>query len=255
VLSIEQLQLTLARGVLSGRVQLDGRQALARWELDLVGRDLLLEQWLRAVQRPGQAPYASGRINGQLTLTGTGNSTAKLLASADGQFRMHWRDGQVSHLLVELAGLDVAQGLGVLIVGDNPLPVSCGAADVQLKRGLATPHLLLVDTRDSLLWVDGSASLATEKLQLQAHAQPKDWSPLSLRTPLHIDGTLGAPTLSLDKPKLLQRALPAALLALVSPLVALLPLMDVGANPGPSAAGCQALVQRFKRTGFDARKP
>jgi uncharacterized protein involved in outer membrane biogenesis len=255
VLAIERLQLTLARGVLTGRVQLDGREAVARWEVDLVGRNLLMEQWLRATQRTGQVPYASGRLNGQLSLAGSGNSTAKLLASADGRLRVHWRDGQVSHLLVEAAGLDVAQALGVLIVGDNALPVNCGAADVQLKNGQATPQLMLVDTRDSLLWVDGSVSLASEKLQLLAHVQPKDWSPLSLRTPLHIDGTLGAPTLSLDKPKLLQRALPAALLALVSPLVALLPLMDVGANPGPSAAGCQALVQRFKRTGFDARKP
>ena len=255
VLSIEQLQATLAQGILSGHVRLDGRQAPARWDVDLTGRNLVIEQWLLSIRREGQAPYASGRLNGQLTLTGTGNSTAELLASADGRARVHWRDGQISHLLVEAAGLDIAQGLGVLVRGDRPLPVSCGAADVRIQDGKATPQVMLVDTRDSLLWVDGSMSMATERLQLQAHVRPKDWSPLSLRTPLHIDGTLGAPKLSLDKPQLLKRALPAALLALVYPLAAVLPLMDFGVAGGPEGAGCEALVKRFKGAGFDAPRP
>ena len=72
---------------------------------------------------------------------------------------------------------------------------------------------------------------------------------------LHIDGTLGAPKLSLDKPQLLKRALPAALLALVYPLAAVLPLMDFGVAGGPEGAGCEALVKRFKGAGFDAPRP
>lgn len=255
VLTVDALKLTLAQGSLSGRVQLDGRRTLARWQFELSGRDLVIERWLRATQRKGEAPYASGRLSGDLALTGTGNSTAKLLASADGRLRLHWRDGQVSHLLVEAAGLDVAQGLGVLLTGDEPLPVNCGAADIQLRNGRATPQLLLVDTHDSVFWVDGHLSLLSEKMQLLAHVQPKDWSPLSLRAPLHIDGTLGAPVLSLDTPKLLQRALPAALLAFVNPLAALLPLMDLGDETGPRTAGCQALVRQFKLTRFDALRP
>jgi len=250
VLAIEQLQATLAQGMLSGRVRLDGRQAPALWDVDLSGRNLAIEQWLLTTRRTGQAPYATGRLNARLTLTGRGNSTAELLASADGRLRMHWRDGQISHLLVEAAGLDIAQGLGVVLRGDAPLPVICGAADLRVKDGVATPDVMLVDTRDSLLWLDGSASMATERLQMQAHVRPKDWSPLTLRAPLHIDGMLGAPLLSLDKPKLLQRAVPAALLALVHPLAALLPLIDAGDDTGPTAAGCQALVKRFKTSGL-----
>lgn len=249
VLRIDQLQATLAQGVLSGQLLLDGRAATARWELDLSGRQLAIEQALPATRRAGQAPYASGRLDGHLTLSGRGNSTADLLASADGQLRVHWRQGQISHLLVEAAGLDIAQGLGVLLRGDDPLPVTCGAADLRIQDGRVTPQVLLVDTRDSLLWVQGSLSLATEQLQLQAQVRPKDWSPLTLRTPLHIDGTLGRPVLSLDKPQLMKRAVPAALLALLHPLAALLPLIDAGDNQGPAVAGCQAVVRRFQLSG------
>jgi uncharacterized protein involved in outer membrane biogenesis len=255
MLAVEQLQVALAQGQLGGQIRLDGRQAPARWDLDLNGRNLRIEQWVQATRRTGQAAYASGRLDGRLTLSGRGNSTAELLAGADGRARLHWRDGQISHLLVEAAGLDIAQGLGVLLRGDEPLPVLCGAADLQIKAGQLTPQVLLVDTRDSLLWVDGKASLATERLQLLAHVRPKDWSPLTLRAPLHIDGMLGAPAVSLDKTQLLQRALPAALLALVHPLAALLPLMDNGDDDGPTALGCRALVQRFRTAGFDAPRP
>jgi len=252
VLRIDQLQATLAQGVLSGQLLLDGRQATARWDLNLTGRQLTIEQALPATRRAGQAPYASGRLDGNLTLNGRGNSTADLLASADGQLRVHWRQGRISHLLVEAAGLDIAQGLGVLLRGDDPLPVNCGAADLRIKDGRVTPQVLLVDTRDSLLWVQGSVSLATEQLQLQAQVRPKDWSPLTLRTPLHIDGTLGRPVLSLDKPELLKRAVPAALLALLHPLAALLPLIDAGDDHGPAVAGCQAVVRRFQLSGPSA---
>ncbi len=246
VLQIDQIDARLAQGRLSGQVKLDGRQAPARWDVDLRGRDLRLEQWLKAVQRPGQPPWASGRLDGQVQLASSGNSTAQLLGRADGRVRLHWRNGQMSHLLVEAAGLDLAQGLGLLLTGDKQLPVLCAAADLQLNQGRATPRVLLVDTRDSLLWLDGSLSLATERLQLLAHVRPKDWSPLTLRSPLHIDGTLGSPALSLDKPQLLKRALPAALLALVHPLATLIPLMDNGDDPEAAAspAGCRALLRR-----------
>ena len=41
-----------------------------------------------------------------------------MLASLDGTARLWVRDGTVSHLLVEAAGIDVAQALGVYIKGE-----------------------------------------------------------------------------------------------------------------------------------------
>lgn len=254
VLAINNLDARLAQGRLTGHIRLDGRQDLARWDVDLRGRDLRLEQWVRAVQRSGGPPYATGRLGGRVALTGRGNSTAALLASADGSMQLHWSQGGLSHLVVEAAGLDVAQALGVLVRGDQLLPVQCGIGDLAVKSGRVTPTVLLVDTADSLLWVDGSASLATEQLALTAHVRPKDWSPLSLRSPVHIDGVLSNPRLSLDKPQLLQRVLPAALLGLANPLLALLPLMDLGERDD-TTQGCRAVVQRYRAAVANAKSP
>ena len=62
---------------------------------------------------------------------------------------------------------------------------------------------------------------------------------MALRAPLHLDGSLDHPVLSLDKPALLKLLVPAALLALVNPLAGLLPLVDLG-GPADGVAGISA---------------
>lgn len=245
VLRLTDIDARLAQGRVSGQVQFDGRGDRAQWQAALDGRGLRLEQWVRAVQSPGRFPYASGLIGARLRLTGAGRSTAEILGSANGQVGLHWTQGQVSHLLVEAAGLDIAQGLGLLIKGDDPLSVSCGMADLDVQRGTVTPRAFVIDTRDSRAWLTGTVSLADERLALLARVQPKDFSPLALRAPLHIAGTLGAPAVSLDKAALASKAVPAALLAMVHPLAALLPLLDIG-EPGP-ALGCAALLAEVRQ--------
>ena len=244
VLRIQDLDARLAQGRIGGQIQVDGRTAVAAWTADLQARGLRLEQALRPLQRAGKPPYASGLLAARATLAGRGRSTAEWLASADGRVLVQWTQGTLSHLVVEAAGLDIAEGLGLLLRGDDALKVDCGAADLRVRDGRVTPQVMLVDTSDSTLWVTGDLSLADERLQLVAHVQPKDFSPLTLRTPLHIDGTLAAPVLTLEKGPLLRRVVPAALLAMINPLAALLPLLDPGSTDAVAAAGCQALMPR-----------
>lgn len=246
VLRIQGLDARLAQGQLSGQLRLDGRAPVASWLADLQLRGLRLEQALRAAQRAGQPPYASGVLAARATLVGRGRSTAEWLASADGRLLAQWTQGTVSHLLVEAAGLDIAEGLGVLLRGDDALKVDCGAADLRVRDGRVTPQVMVVDTRDSLLWMSGGRSLGDERLDLLAQVQPKDFSPLTLRTPLRIGGTLATPVLTLEKGPLLGRVLPAALLAMVNPLAALLPLLDPGQASPAAAAARQALQQRSR---------
>jgi uncharacterized protein involved in outer membrane biogenesis len=245
VLLLDEINARLAQGRLAGSVRLDGREAQAHWETKLRISGLLLEQWLKLQRTAGNPPYVTGRLGGRLDLTGHGRSSAELLATADGRAVLYWTRGSVSHLLVEAGGIDVAQALGVLIKGDNSLTVSCGAADLRLKQGRVTPDLLLVDTTDSIIKIDGSMSLATEQLDLVARVLPKDISPLALRTPLRIRGSLGDPDLSLEKGPLLRRLVPAALLATLNPLAALLPLIDLGDDDARQALGrCRDVLAR-----------
>jgi uncharacterized protein involved in outer membrane biogenesis len=249
VFSLNDIDARLAQGRLTGRLVLDGTRPVARASADLKGRGLEIAQWIKALQRPGKPPYASGRLAAHLQLQGQGNSTAQLLGSSDGHIALLWTQGSVSHLAEEVAGLDIAQGLGMLARGDDALPIDCGAGDLTVSAGTVTPRVLLVDTRDSTLWLDGDLSLASEQLNLTAHVAPKDFSPLSLRSPLHIRGTLAQPDVSLDKTALLRRAVPAALLALVNPFAAVLPLLDAGEKEPGEIKACQAVAEHYRQSG------
>ncbi len=248
VLRIEDILARWAQGQVQGKLQVDGRKPVAQWEAHLAASGLVIEQWLNLKRPPNRPPYLTGMLGARIDITGQGRSTAEFLASADGRALLHWTRGTLSHLVVEGAGLDVAQALGVLIKGDEALPVTCGAADLRMKDGRVVPEVLLVDTRDSTLWAEGSLSLADEKLALVARVEPKDFSPLALRSPLHVDGTLGAPKVSVEKAPLVKRVGSAALLAMLHPLAAILPLMDAGDDDAKAAIGaCRAVAERAKK--------
>ena len=244
VLLLDQVDARLAQGQITGSVRLDGRQPVAQWDTELGLKGLQLEQWLLNQRKGGGAPYVTGRIGGHLSLKGQGRSTAQMLATSNGRLSLYWTQGTISHLLVEEAGIDFAQLLGVWIKGDDALPVSCAVADLQVRQGQATPRLFVIDTADSTLLLDGSVSLATERLDLVMHVSPKDKTPLALRTPILIGGTFGAPSASLDKGPMARRLVPAAILAAVNPFAALLPLIDLG-DPANRAAmqKCQLALQ------------
>ena len=228
VLTLRELDARTGQGQLAGMVRLDGRDAQALWTADLRWSGVRLESWIHQARADNAPPYASGRLSGQARVTGQGKSTAAILGSLRGGVRMQLVDGSISHLAVEAAGLDLAQGLGILIKGDDALPVQCSAADLVVDQGLLRPRVLVLDTRDSTLWIDGSLSLASEALDLRVVVTPKDFSPLALRTPVHLRGTFANPQVGLDKGKLGTRVGAALLLGAINPLAALIPLVDVG---------------------------
>lgn len=248
VLTLRDIDARTAQGRLTGNVQLDGRNAQALWTANIRVDDVRLESWLHQ-SRADAPPYVTGNLSGQMRVAGQGKSTAAILGSLRGGMRFSVVDGTISHLIVEASGLDVAQGLGMLFKGDDSLPLKCTVADLTADQGLFTPRVFVLDTDDSTMWIDGSLSLATEAMDLRVVVSPKDFSPMALRAPLHVRGTFGSPSLSLDAATLGTKLGAAALLSLLNPLAALIPFIDTG-NTGAAKAGserCQALAERIAK--------
>ena len=246
VLSLSDLDARTADGRLRGRLGLDGRGTQALWDADLRWNDVRLERWIRQGRGGDTPPYVSGRLNGRATLQGQGRSTADILASLNGRVRTELIGGTVSHLVVEAAGIDLAQALGVLVNKDDALPLGCAVADLGVAAGSVRPRVMVIDTTDSAVWIDGALSLAAESLDLRAIVSPKDFSPLTLRAPLHVRGSFSDPDVSLDKAKLGGTVAASVLLALLNPLAALIPLIDTGDSDiaRRHAAACRGLMQR-----------
>ena len=249
VLRFDDIEARTAEGRITGSVLLDGRDTkLAHFNTDLRWSGVRLDRWITQKRAEGSPPYIGGDLRGSAKLQGSGRSTAAILGSLKGQVQTELRKGEISHLLVEAAGLDVAQGLAVLFGGDKSLKVHCGLADLRAENGVLRPRAFVIDTDVTVVWLDGTVSLSTEALDLRAVVTPKNFSPLTLRTPVLVTGTMADPSVGLETKKLVPKlGIAAGLLALVNPLAAVLPLIDPGdkdAGARSGEDGCTALVAR-----------
>jgi AsmA family protein len=272
-LALTHVNATTARGSLAGSVAVEADRE--HWQADLAWRGIRLEDWikvsrsrsLRASAAPSQAasgretsapaetggnsgagqsappPYFTGQLQGRAKLTGRGRSTAELLGSLEGEGTTFVRGGSMSHLVVEALGLDVAQGLGLILKGDEDVPLECAVIDFQAHEGRIVPRVAVLDTPVTLVQIDGSADLAKEALDLRLVAKPRNVSPLTLRSPLRVKGSFADPQVSAEKGPIAARVAGGLLLGIVSPVAAILPFLD----PGESAESpCAATMARLE---------
>jgi len=246
VLTLADFDGRTAQGRLVGYLQLDGRGKEALWTADLRALGVDLSHWLRLKRSDPSSPaFVSGKLDALVQVKGSGRSTAEILASLNGDIRAHVREGSISHLVVEMLGLDVAQALGLKLTKDHPLPLLCNVVDLDVAGGVAKPKVFVVNTSDSTMFVDGTLSLKTEAMDLRTVVSPKDFSPLTLRTPILVRGTLGDPVVSIDAKKVVAKAAAAALLGvLVAPIAAVVPFVDPGSRDAAkeTAARCAEMV-------------
>jgi uncharacterized protein involved in outer membrane biogenesis len=259
VLRLQDLRASVAGGQFKGSTQLDANAVPARWQARLQLSGIDMAGWVRGLRtdpspprgttnaarlkrertqaRQGgeQAPqaYLTGELTGEVDVNGAGRSTAEILGTLNGRAQLSIREGTLSYLATEVMGLDVAQALGVLIQGDRPLPLNCVRISLVARQGVVEPRPVVLDNQDSTLWLTGRLNLEHESLALRVITQPKDWSPLSLRAPITISGTLAQPQVGIEGGRLVGRVLGAlALGALAGPAAALLPLIEQGeGNP------------------------
>jgi uncharacterized protein involved in outer membrane biogenesis len=241
LLTLTDIDARTAQGHLGGTIALDGQSNSARWVAALNWDGVRLQSWIHQQRAAGLPPYVSGRLRGHAMLQGTGRSTAEILATLHGDMGATVEQGTVSHLLVEAAGLDVAESLGVYLQGDRALVLTCAMADIGVTAGVLRPRLLVLDTKDSTVWVDGTLSLASEKLDLRLVVAPKDFSVLTLRSPIHVLGSFAQPSVQLEKGPLGVKLGASLLLGVINPLAALLPLVDAGNAQAARASAARCI--------------
>jgi uncharacterized protein involved in outer membrane biogenesis len=256
VLQLQELRAAVAGGQASGQTRLDSNADPPRWTAQLRFGGVDVAGWLRGVrtaegekkepaptdarrlkqqrqqarqQRDVAAPaYLTGVFDASFDVSGAGRSTAQLLGSMDGRTDVTLRDGTMSHLVTEALGIDVAEALGVVMRGDRPLPLRCARLTFAVDDGVLTLQRGVLDNPDTTIRIGGTIDLRNEALGLVARARPKDVSPVSLRSPITITGTLSEPQIGVKGARLGARVFGAIALGAVFPPLALLPLFDPG---------------------------
>lgn len=225
LVTVRPLNFGAAGGKLASNVRVDARRSPADFAIDMK---------IQKVQLPQLLPKAKvlkdsvGTIQGSMKLQGQGNSTAAILGSSNGNLSVIMGQGRMSNLLLEVAGLDIAEALGFLIGKDQQVALRCAYADFEVVDGVATARSVAFDTTDTALLVRGDLSFKDEKLDLTLLPRPKDMSPVSIRTPIDIGGTFAKPSIAPKGGPLLLRGAAVAALAAIAPPLGLVGLIETG---------------------------
>ncbi|WP_312318223.1 AsmA family protein [Stenotrophomonas sp.] len=234
LLQLQPLNFGVAGGDIRSNIRLDARK-------DTI--DTRLQASIRKVQLGKLFPdaklaeQASGGISGDIDLRGQGNSVAAMLGSSDGAVAVGMGRGHIGNLIMELAGLDVAESLKFLFTGDRQIPLRCAWGDFGVARGVMSSKALAFDTEDTLILGEGTVDLKQERLDLLLRPRPKDISILALRSPLRIGGTFKDPSFRPDFKALGVRGAIALTLASITPPAALLATLETGPGKDTNCGG------------------
>ncbi|OXI34821.1 AsmA family protein [Burkholderia sp. AU16741] len=227
VLTLEPLQFGVAGGTLATNARLDGSRTPLKGRFTLSARHLKLKQ-LFPTQKVMQT--ALGEINGDASLSATGNSPAALAGTSTGEVKALITNGRISRLLMEAAGLNVANVVYEKLFGNRDVNINCAAIDFVANDGMLDPKVFALDTDDALINVDGPINLRDESLDLKIHPHTKGFRIFSLRSPLYAKGTFKNPKVGVDAGALALRAGAMVGLGLVNPFAALIPLIAPSNN-------------------------
>ncbi len=234
LLRLQPLNFGVAGGDIRSTIHMDARTQTISTQLQATIRKLQLGKLFPDAKL---AEQASGGISGQVNLSGHGNSIAAMLGSSDGDVAIGMGRGHIGNLVMELAGLDIAESLKFLVMGDQQIPLRCAFADFSVKDGLMQSRALAFDTSDTLIVGEGNISLKQESLDLLLKPRPKDISILALRSPLRVGGSFKDPSFRPDFKALGLRGAIALTLASITPPAALLATLETGPGKDSNCGG------------------
>ena len=240
-LRLQPAVIRIGKGMLRTNLSLYGSETPVRVDIDTQIQRVNIKEFLRGstfIQETG------GTLGGRAKLRATGTSVAQILGTATGEVFIVMAGGRISHLLIELAGLDIAESLNVVVEGDQPIPVRCIVGDLPAKQGVFDVRTLVFDTTDTIIYGSGQINMREETADVTLTPVPKDFSPLTVRTPIRIQGTFAEPSIFPDPAGLgVDTTIKNIINTVLTPIIGLFPPIDEGVGQD---SDCGALIQQAK---------
>ena len=247
LLRLEPLDFGVASGRIRSTIRMDARESPIRTRAAIRANGLDLGKLLPNLEL---GKTAFGKVGGGIDFNGTDNSIAAMLGSADGSASADMGEGRISKLLMEYAGLDLAGILRIKLTRDRQIPIRCAYGEFAMEDGVMTSRRMAFDTSETLLLGSGTIDLRNERLDLTIRPKIKDFSPLSLRSPLYVQGSFKHPQFRPDYGRIGLRAGAATALATVTaPAAALVATTDLGRGKDAPCGAQAAPVKAAKKAG------
>ena len=193
---VKPLQIAIGGGSLEGALSLDSNDKPSKAAADLKMRNVDFKAFFQGTQ---YFDTTGGKIGADIDIAGRGKSLAEVMGTADGKTFLTMNGGAMSGLLIEAAGLDLTEALALYIGEDARVPIRCAAGNIDLAKGVAKFDRLIMDTTDSVLYFRGNSDLRKQTLVMDIFADAKDFSLLDVDAPVHLEGKIRAPNISIGE--------------------------------------------------------
>jgi uncharacterized protein involved in outer membrane biogenesis len=236
VLAINPLTFDFITGKLSGAVKVDARKDVPVSDVDARLTNIHLEQFLG-----GKPPAVEGVLQARARMHAVGASVHQAASHANGAVTLVVPSGKVRKAFAELTGIDVLNGLGLLLTNDkSDADLRCALIRFDAKDGNLAAERFTIDTESVLIQGKGNVNLNTEAVNMQVTGAPKEFRIGRIRAPITIGGTLSKPSLGIAAGPAAAQAGIGAALGLLNPIAAVLAFVDPGLAKD---ANCGAMTQ------------
>jgi AsmA family protein len=243
LLTLDPLEFQMSEGALRGVASIDARGKVPDTHLDLRLDDVQLGQFKG--KSAGANPPLTGDLRARVLIDGPGDSVHDFVSGANGTATFVVPHGEIRSAFAELTGIDVVEGLGLLLKGGQDRDdVRCGVAEFAVHDGVMSAQQFVVDTRTVRITGRGEVRLGREELDLSLNGYPKRLRLTRLKAPVRITGHLLDPAIGISAGSVLkQGAIATTLGATLSPLAAVLAFVDPGLTRDENCAALLAGAQ------------
>ncbi|MCE9651184.1 MAG: AsmA family protein [Parvibaculum sp.] len=241
--ALDPLSFGVGTGEIFSHVALDARENVVHAKADVDFRKVDLKRIMKSTD----IFEGAGTIGGRAFIDAKGNSLSAMLGSGDGDLKLFMTGGDLSALLVNLAGLDLGRSILSAIGLPQRADIRCMVSDFALRNGQLQTRALLFDTTEANITGKGVINFWNEQIAYQIQTEPKHFSVGSVAAPIKIKGPLKDPAIYPDPGELAARTGSAAALGiLLTPLAALIPTIELGLGEDND---CVASVKTVEAAG------
>lgn len=147
----------------------------------------------RLAQRMGVSRQARGKVDLLLNLDTQGATPRAMANQADGRFALLLREGYFDARVASLGAVQALTRLLPWTRHENGTQVSCAMADFAIAKGVASSHLLVLDTESMLMRGTGEIDLGQERYDLLLRPRPKQGRAMGFNANVRVTGPLSAP--------------------------------------------------------------
>lgn len=169
-----------------------------------------------------------GVLGGRAQIDAMGKSLSEILINGNGSLSVFMAGGNVSALVIDLSGLQLADATLAALGLPNRQQVQCLIGDMTLAQGSLQTRTLILDTTENRTYGQVTIDMRTEQLSAHLRTDAKHFTVGSLPTQINVSGTLKNPTFAPDPLELGARGGAAVGLGMLFPLAALLPTIQLG---------------------------